>query len=174
MFERFGPSARAAVKRARDIAAVDGADTVESEHLLLALTQQANEPTARALETLGMTELAVRAALDEERAHALLTVGVAATVPSRRPLRAGRSTPKWGQSAKLALRRTLQVAVDRGHRRIDDRHLLLALSQAEAGVVPRVLRARDVTPSDIDIAPWRAPSLTVMVFQVHHHAAASP
>jgi ATP-dependent Clp protease ATP-binding subunit ClpA len=52
----------------------------------------------------------------------------------------------------LALKRTLQVAVHRGHKRIDERHILLALSRAEAGVVPRVLRALDVTASDIDIA----------------------
>lgn len=152
MFERFSRSARAAVKRAGDLAAADGAATVEAEHLLLALTQQTNEPTARALNALGMTETAVRAVLDDEFTRALQTVGVAATVPPRRASRPGRSTPKWGQSAKLTLVRTLQVALDRGHKRIDDRHILLALSQAEAGVIPRVLRALDVTPSDIDAA----------------------
>jgi ATP-dependent Clp protease ATP-binding subunit ClpA len=153
MFERFSPSARAAVKRAGRLAAADGAATVEAEHLLLALTQQTNEPTARALDALGMTETAVRAMLDEEFTSALQTVGVATTVPPRRrPSRPGRSTPKWGQSAKLTLVRTLRVSLDRGHKRIDDRHILLALSQAEAGVIPRVLRALDVTPSDIDTA----------------------
>jgi ATP-dependent Clp protease ATP-binding subunit ClpA len=152
MFERFSRSARAAVKRAGDLAAAAGAATVEAEHLLLALTQQTNEPTARALNALGMTETAVRAVLDDEFTRALQTVGVAAAVPPRRPSRPGRSTPKWGQSAKLTLVRTLQVALDRGHKRIDDRHILLALSQAEAGVIPRVLRALDVTPSDIDAA----------------------
>lgn len=35
--------------------------------------------------------------------------------------------------------RALQVVVYRGHKRIEDRHLLLALSQAELGVIPRVL-----------------------------------
>ena len=48
--------------------------------------------------------------------------------------------------------RALQVALDGGHKRIDDRHILLALNQAEAGVIPRVLRALDVTPSDIEAA----------------------
>jgi ATP-dependent Clp protease ATP-binding subunit ClpA len=155
MFERFSRSARATVKRARDVAAVDGSETVEAQHLLLALTRHAGNPTARALDTLGMSEQAVRAALEEEFTHALQTVGVTATVPQRRPSRAGRSgrpTPKWGQSAKLALVRALQVTVDRGHKRIDDRHLLIALSLAEAGVMPRVLNALGVTASDIDIA----------------------
>ena len=152
MFERFSSSARAAVTRARDVAAADGADTVEAEHLLLALTQHADESAARALDALGMTEAAVRTALDEEFTTALQAVGVVATVPRRRPSRPGRSTPKWGQSAKLALERSLQIAVDRGHKRIDDRHLLLALSRAEAGVIPRLLHALDVTASDIDTA----------------------
>ena len=151
MFERFSSSARPP-SRAHDVAAADGADTVEAEHILLALTQQAAEPTAWALEALGMTEPAVRKELAEEFTSALQTVGVAASVPPRRPSRPGRSTPRWGQSAKLALHRSLQIAVDRGHKRIDDRHLLLALSRAEAGVIPRLLRALDVTASDIDTA----------------------
>jgi ATP-dependent Clp protease ATP-binding subunit ClpA len=152
MFERFSRSARAAVKRARDVAATDGSDTVEAKHLLLALTQHAEGPTTRALDTLGMTEPAVRAALDDELAHALQAVGVAVGVPPRRPSRSDRSTPKWGQSAKLVLVRALQVAVDRGDKRIEDRHLLLALSHAEAGVIPRVLRTLNIAASDIDAA----------------------
>jgi ATP-dependent Clp protease ATP-binding subunit ClpA len=152
MFERFSRSARSAVKRARDVAANDGANTVEAEHLLLALTQQANESTARALQGLGMTETAVRAALDDEFTYALQAVGVTATVPPRRPSPAGRATPQWGQSAKLVLVRALQIAGDRGHKRIDDRHLLLALSQAEAGVIPRVLHTLNVSAGDIDAA----------------------
>ncbi len=161
MFERFSPAARILAVCAIDIAAADGAATVEAEHLLLALTRQAEDPTThgltletedattRALNTLGITETAVRAALDSEFADALQAVGVTAT---RSPSRRGRSRPKWGQSAKLALERTLQVTVDRGHKRIDTRHLLLALSHAEAGVVPRVLRTLDVSASDIDAA----------------------
>lgn len=152
MFERFSRSSRAVVKHAQEIAADDGADTVEAEHLLLALTQRSDEPTTRALATLGMTEPTVRAALDEEFAHALATVGVTAAVPPRRPLQRGRANPKWGQSAKLALVRSLQVAVDRGHKPIDNRHLLLAISQAEAGVIPRVLRTLHVSASDLDTA----------------------
>jgi ATP-dependent Clp protease ATP-binding subunit ClpA len=155
MFERFSRSARATVKSAGDVAAADGSETVEAQHLLLALIQHADDPTARALDTLGISERAVRAALEEEFTHALQTVGVTATVPQQGPSRSGRSgraTPKWGQSAKLALVRALQVTVDRGYKRIEDRQLLIALSLAEAGVVPRVLHTLGVTPSDIDTA----------------------
>ncbi len=152
MFERFSRTARSTVKRARDIAAAGGSETIEAEHLLLALTQTASNPTAHALRSLGVTEATVRSALDDEFARALQTVGVLAPAPASRLLRPNPSTPKWGQSAKLALERTLQIAVDRGHKRIDDRHILLALSQAEAGVIPRVLRVLDVTPGGIDAA----------------------
>jgi ATP-dependent Clp protease ATP-binding subunit ClpA len=155
MFERFTRSARATVQRARDVAATEGSATVEAQHLLLALTQRADDPTSRALATLGISERAVRGALEEEFTHALQAVGVAATTPRPgppRPGRAGGPTPRWGQSAKLVLVRALRVAIDRGHKRIEDRHLLIALSLAEAGVIPRVLRTLGVAPTDIDIA----------------------
>lgn len=150
MFERFSRSTRAVVKHAQELAVADGADSVEAEHLLLALIQRADEPTTRALATLGMTEPRVREALDEEFVQALATVGVAATVPPRRPSQPGRANPKWGQSAKLTLVRSLQVALDRGHKPIDDRHLLLAISQAEAGVIPHVLQTLHVSASDLE------------------------
>jgi ATP-dependent Clp protease ATP-binding subunit ClpA len=152
MFERFSRSTRVVIEHAQKLAVADGADTVEAEHLLLALTQVADEPTARGLATLGMTEPTVRAALDEEFTQALATVGVAATVPPRRPSRQGRTNPKWGQSAKLVLVRSLQVAIDRGHKPIDDRHLLIAISQAEAGVIPHVLQTLHVSASDLEAA----------------------
>jgi len=149
VFERFSPSARAAVVRACDIAATDGAATVEAEHLLLALTERMDEPTSRVLDTLGITEATVRAALDTEFVDALQTVGIAAARP---PSRRSRSKPTWGQSAKLVLVRNLQVAVERGDKRMDTRHLLLAISHAEAGVIPRVLRTLEVSASDIAAA----------------------
>lgn len=152
MFERFSRSARATVKAARHIAADNGSPTVEAEHLLLALTQHSSARTRRALQSLGVSDQAVHAALDEEFAHALQTVGVATTTPPRPLSRPMRSSPRFGQSAKLALERTLQVALDRGHKSLDDSHILVALTQAEAGVIPGVLRALNVTPSDIDTA----------------------
>ncbi len=152
MFERFSRSTRAVVKHAQELAVADGANTVEAEHLLLALTQRADQPTTRALATLGMTEPRVRDALDEEFVKALATVGVVAAVPPRRPSPQRRANPKWGQSAKLALIRSLQVSIDRGHKPIDDRHLLLAISQAEAGVIPHVLRTLHVSAGDLEAA----------------------
>jgi ATP-dependent Clp protease ATP-binding subunit ClpA len=151
VFEKFDRQAKETVKRAQRLAADDGASTVEAEHLLLALTERSSERTARALAKLGLTPDAVRAGLVAEYADALGMVGVSA-IPSDRPTRATTSHPRWGQSAKLTLTRTLQVALDRGQKRLDDRHLLLALTQAEAGVMPRLLQILEVTPSEIDQA----------------------
>lgn len=55
-------------------------------------------------------------------------------------------------SATLVLGRALQVAAGQGRRRIGDRDLFIALSQAEAGVIPRVLATLDVTAVDIEDA----------------------
>lgn len=144
----------ATITRACDVAAAGGFDTVEAEHLLVALTQQADEPTARALQALGMTERAVGAALDDEYAGALGVVGVSGPLATRPKLPKGSAAarPKWGQSATLVLGRALQAAADRGQRRVGDRHLLIALSQAEAGVIPRVLATLGVNAADIEAA----------------------
>lgn len=149
MFERFSRPARAAVTAAQRTAAAEGATTVEAEHFLLALSVDASARTTHALQALGVTEAAVRAALDKERTHALQLVGVANTAAQRKPL-PPKATPRFGQSAKLALERSLEVALDRGDRSIDDHHILLALGRAEAGVIPGVLRALDITSSALD------------------------
>lgn len=152
MPERFGVSARSAVERALDLASDEGADAVEAEHILIALTRRASDRTAEALRTLGMSEETVRAALDRESATALEAVGVGALArpPSQRVPK--RSNPRLGRSAKLALERTAQVAVDRGDRRFGDHHILLAISRAEAGVIPRVLDELAIAADDIESA----------------------
>lgn len=143
----------ATITRACDVAAAGGFETVEAEHLLVALAQHADAPTARALQALGMTERAVRTALDDEYAGALNVVGVSDALATRPTLPNGSAaTPTWGQSATLVLGRALQAAAHRGQGRIGDRHLLIALSQAEAGVIPRVLATLDVDASDIEAA----------------------
>jgi ATP-dependent Clp protease ATP-binding subunit ClpA len=144
----------ATITRACDVAAAGGFETIEAEHLLVALTQHADEPTARALQALGVTEPAVQTALDDEYAAALNVVGVPGALATRPkpPNRSAAATPKWGQSATLVLGRALQAAAHQGQKRIRDHHLLIALSQAEAGVIPRVLATLDVDADDIEAA----------------------
>src|SRR6476646_659384 len=106
MFERFTPPARAAVERAQRLAAGEGAETIEAEHLLLALTTDATEPTASALRSLDLSEPKVRAAIDREFVDALRSIGVGDLAQARSRSGRRRSTPRFGQSAKLALART--------------------------------------------------------------------
>jgi len=143
----------ATITRACDVAAASGSEAVEAEHLLLALTQRADVATSRALETLGLTERAVRAALNEDFAEALSVMGVPATLANHpAPSGPARARVKWGQSATLVLERALKAAATEGRWRIGDRHLLIALSRAEAGVIPRVLASLDVNGVDIEAA----------------------
>lgn len=151
---RFRRFPWATITRACDVAAAGGFETIEAEHLLVALTQHADESTTRALRALGITEGAVRTALDDDHAAALEAVGVSGALAARRrpPNASNATTPKWRQSATLVLGRALQAAAHEGQRRIADRHLLIALSQAEAGAIPRVLDALDVDVADIEAA----------------------
>jgi ATP-dependent Clp protease ATP-binding subunit ClpA len=152
MFERFTRDLRSTVKRAQDIAKFDGANAVEAPHLLIALTRESTGPTARALELLGLSEAAIRDAGDRELVSALRAVGVSAPAGARSVTSSGRTNPRWGQSAKLALERTLEIAVERADRSLEARHLLLALARAEAGIVPRLLAELDVSPGRIEAA----------------------
>jgi ATP-dependent Clp protease ATP-binding subunit ClpA len=131
MFERFGKDSRAVVVQARRIAVEDGSPTVEGEHLLLALAE--TEPTE------GLDHDTVRDALDAEERLSLAVVGVSESdfdLPSPRPLA---TEPQWGTSAKVALQRAARAAARRNQRRIEPRHLLLALLEARAGTIPRAL-----------------------------------
>jgi hypothetical protein len=88
-------------------------------------------------------------ALERELATALQAVGVVAPAGIGPSATVGRPNPPWGQSAKLALERTLRAGVEEGDRQLEGRHLLLALARAEAGVVPRLLDELDITPAKI-------------------------
>lgn len=151
MFERFGTGPRQVLRRAQLRARAQGAATFEASDLLLAL---AEEPSGRVREVLGEVGLdadTLRDGLRREFASALAAVGVHEDVPARRvPIGSRRGPyPRWGESAKLALRRSLGEAVRRGERPMGSEHLLLAIVDAEAGVVPRLLEELRVSPSRI-------------------------
>src|SRR2546430_7349719 len=150
MLERFGRDARATVRRAQSRARAEGAISLEAQHLLLALTEVPSGRAGRVIVSLGLTQETVRQALDREMARALAAAGVHETPPVRRiPPTLGRGFPRWGQSAKLALKRTLEEALRRGDRTMGNEHLLLAIVSAEAGVIPRVLEEIQITPAQV-------------------------
>lgn len=126
MFERFTRDARRVVVQAADVeAAALGAQTVEAEHLLLALS-----------DTIGVAHATLVEALEAETAASLDAVGVVLRPPPPAPRR---GSMRMGASAKLALHRSLQAALARKDRRIGAEHLALGVLQAEVGTVPRAL-----------------------------------
>lgn len=122
MFERFAAAARSAVRGAVEEARKRGDRRVGTEHLLLAVL---NEPTGSDL--LGVTAETARTAADELDRQALAAIGV--DVGDFRPTGtpgAGKRPP-FSSGAREVLSRTLALATAAKSRRIETRHLLLAL-----------------------------------------------
>ena len=61
------------------------------------------------------------------------------------PRRTPPTRPRLAAGAKSALEHALRISLARADRRIDGRHILLALLRAEAGTVPRALPRRAST-----------------------------
>jgi len=135
MFERFTKAARETVTEASLIARDMGAMTIEAEHLLLAVTNSPS-PAAGVLHDAGLDDDGLRAALAAETARSLAAVGVGV---EGLPFSPFVNTPRFGQSAKLALERALKVALARNDRHIGSTHLTLAVLQPSVGTVPRAL-----------------------------------
>jgi ATP-dependent Clp protease ATP-binding subunit ClpA len=122
-------AARGTVRLAREEAAAQGASTVGTEHLLLALTRTAPEPVARLLADSGIDEHALRSTL-----HPTI-VGTAE--PSS-------SNGGFTRYAREVLEGSLREAVDRGEGYIAADHLLLALLRNPAGGAAQTLDALGV------------------------------
>ncbi len=126
MFERFTNDARRIVLQAAEVeVAALGASTIESEHLLLALS-----------DTIGVGHDVLLDALELETAASLDAVGVSLRPPPPGP---HRRRFRMGTSAKLALHRAVKAALARSDREITAKHLALGVLQAEVGTVPRAL-----------------------------------
>jgi ATP-dependent Clp protease ATP-binding subunit ClpA len=140
MFERFAKPVREAVQEAVEIARGMGSTTVEAEHLLLSVTRT-DTRAAQVLRDAGLDEEGLREALVAETTRSLAAVGVTADALSFSPFV---QAPRFGNSAKLALERSLKVALARGARRIEAEHLTLAALQPAVGTVPRALECAGV------------------------------
>ncbi|MFG3657626.1 Clp protease N-terminal domain-containing protein [Streptomyces sp. NPDC047706] len=170
MFERFTRDARAVVKGAVEHCEVAGAQTVDAEHLLLALFDRGTGRGSFALAALGLDRSrdAVVRALEEARRRAGLSqadtdalaglgidvseivsrveeahgVGAMAGDREDRGWWSGRRT--FSRGAKDVLEKSLRIAVARRERTIGDEHILLALT-AHPGVPAEVLAEHGVT-----------------------------
>jgi ATP-dependent Clp protease ATP-binding subunit ClpA len=143
----FGKYLKSILDQGAREARADRRDSVEAEHLLLAI---ATDPTTDAFQTLtaaGLHYQAIRTALDHEFEHSLQAVGMSAhafDVPpaSVEPDR----MPALGATAKLAIERGMKSA-----RRGEPvpGHLLLGILQAQVGTVPRALALAGVDRAEL-------------------------
>jgi ATP-dependent Clp protease ATP-binding subunit ClpA len=141
MFERFTKDARATVRDARREALSAGDDTIEAEHLLLALAGR-DEFHALGLDHDRLTE-----ALADEDRRSLASVGVNLDEIEPQPATRAKGDPRFATSSKLALHRALRAAKMRGDRHIDAGHVLLGVLSAEHGRAARALRIAEI---DVD------------------------
>lgn len=133
----FDEYLHAVIMRAHLEARDDGSETVEVQHLLLAVAGEPEPAVRGVLASAGLDQDAVRRALEQEFVQSLSAVGVASNAydlprPSRLPVK-----PKIGTSGKLALERGLSSVPRKKDLR--PAHVLLGILSAQAGVVPRAL-----------------------------------
>jgi ATP-dependent Clp protease ATP-binding subunit ClpA len=171
MFERFTKDARAVVEGAVLHSERAGAETVEEEHMLLALLDREGSRGSFALASLGLAgrrdsverDLAQarrRGGLSRADADALSGLGIdLSEIVSRVEEAHGEGALESGkrdggprrpwrrpfaQGAKDVLTQSLRIALTRRHRFIGDEHLLMALT-VRPGVLAEVLADHGVT-----------------------------
>lgn len=138
--ERLGLALRAVVQNAIQLANERGSDAVESEHILLAITDETDSPAARVLAGVGLDHDGVVAALDAERAASLAVVGIAEVPKLKATLRPPRGRPAWGASIREAFRRTSAGGPGHGRRgQSPELDVLAGILLADVGTVPRML-----------------------------------
>ena len=124
MFERFTGRARRVVVLAHEEARMLGHNDIGTEHLLLGLIREGDGVAAEALESLGISLVAVRQLVEE-------IIGPGDQVPSEGiPF-----TPRAKKVLELALRESLQLGRDS----IGTEHILLGLIREGDGVAVQVL-----------------------------------
>ena len=153
--DRLNGSLRQVVSRALDLARSRGSNTVEAEHLLLALAADRRSFAAQLLDSVGLDQDSIDEALRDERTRSLAAAGVAPVAEAALTSTPRTQRPTLGASARDAFVRSHRViqsrrdreprgsAVrrprDNRHHRADDTDLLLGILRAELGTVPRAL-----------------------------------
>ncbi|MDR3036662.1 MAG: peptidase [Kitasatospora sp.] len=173
MFERFAEEARRAVALAGTEARRMRHDHLGTEHLLLGLLAQPQDPAARVLGGFGLDLAGGRRAVlralggpePERDAAALAAIGIDldavraavehtfgagaldAPPPARRPRWGG---PRFTDRGRRAMALTLRAATGQWARRIETGHLLLGLLREGGGVAVRVLRDQGVDLAELE------------------------
>src|SRR5258705_6430233 len=124
MFERFTDRARRVVVLAQEEARMLNHNYIGTEHILLGLIHEGEGVAAKALESLGLSQEAVRRQVEE-------IIGQGERAPSGHiPF-----TPRAKKVLELALREALQL----GHNYIGTERILLGLIREGEGVAAQVL-----------------------------------
>src|SRR6266702_887601 len=125
MFERFTDRARRVVVLAQEEARTLNHNYIGTEHILLGLIHEGEGVAAKALESLGISQEAVRQQVEQ-------IIGQGQQAPSGHiPF-----TPRAKKVLELSLREALQL----GHNYIGTEHILLGLIREGEGVAAQVLQ----------------------------------
>ncbi len=141
MFDRLTDEARWVVRRGQDHARASGAAAIESEHLLVALSEREDTPAHRVLADAGLTPERLRGLINQERDRSLRFAGIE---PSPIPVPPAASSLALATSAKNVLRRAVARSAQGKAKGIDSTRLLRSILDQEAGTVPRLLALADV------------------------------
>ena len=125
MFERFTDRARRVVVLAQEEARMLGHNYIGTEHILLGLIREGEGVAAKALESLGVSQEAVR-----QQVEVIIGQGERVVPSGHIPF-----TPRAKKVLELALREALQL----GHNYIGTEHILLGLIREGEGVAAQVL-----------------------------------
>jgi ATP-dependent Clp protease ATP-binding subunit ClpA len=125
MFERFTKRARRVVVLAQEEARMLSHDYIGTEHLLLGLVHEGTGVAAQALESLGITQQAVRQQVEE-----IIGRGHQDPLSGHIPFK-----PQAKKALELSLREALQI----GHNYIGTEHILLGLIREGEGPAAQVL-----------------------------------
>jgi ATP-dependent Clp protease ATP-binding subunit ClpA len=138
------------VRAARAEARRDGSRTIEAEHVLLAVAAREDSPAARLLAEAGLTEDAIRAALNREWEQSLAVAGIAVQaglLPEATPDRD--RDPQIGESTKLVLRRGMDAPPKIGPGGFGLMRILVGLLDTDRGRVARALQAAGVDRANL-------------------------
>jgi ATP-dependent Clp protease ATP-binding subunit ClpA len=135
---------------AREEAVDAGSRTVESEHILLALSSQRGTAARDILAKAGLDHDALEKAFEDEYELSLGEAGVKLEGPAAITRRFVKGPePRFGQSAKLALQRAAVLGSRRIAPPLEPLHLLVGVLSAKAGTVPRALETAGVNTQEL-------------------------
>jgi ATP-dependent Clp protease ATP-binding subunit ClpA len=157
-FFREFRTVRTLLSTAERIARAGGDEHPGAEHLLLAAFELPDGTARRAFDELGVRPEDLPAAIADQHADALASVGVtapgsqAAASPLPEPSGVYRSQP----SAQAVFQRAVEISGTPPPRHLRGAHILLAVSELEHGTASRALRRLGIDPDRLRTAAERA------------------